>query len=345
MSRLRFLTAGESHGPALVGIVEGIPAGLKITEDSIFKQLQRRQMGHGRGGRMKIEKDRARILSGVRFGQTLGSPIALYLENKDWKNWQEKMAIEEKPSAAKEVTVPRPGHADFAGAFKYGHQDIRNVLERASARETAIRVALGSIAREFLNEFDIRIVSHVVQIHSLKASFSAAGVGKVEAAEYDLKTINTLADASPVRCLDKTVEQAMIARIDEAKTTRNTVGGIFEVIAFGLPIGLGSHVHWDRKLDARIGQAMMSIPAMKGVEIGQGFEAGTLWGSEVHDEIYYDGKAESFYRSHNHAGGLEGGITNGMPLVIRVAMKPISTLMRPLNSVDLSSKEKTQAHR
>lgn len=345
MSTIRYLTAGESHGQGLVGIIEGLPAGLEITEEDIAVDLKRRQMGHGRGGRMKIEKDKAQIFSGVRFGKTLGSPIALIVENKDWKNWQTKMSIKDIDESVKQVTVPRPGHADFAGAVKYGHQDIRNVLERASARETAMRVALGAIARKFLRTFSIKIVSHVLQIHSIKNSFTVASLGaKNSDLPFELSEISDLADRSPVRCLDSSIEKEMIAKIDQAKKDQNTVGGIFEVACLNLPVGLGSHVHWDRKLDARISHAMMSIPAMKGVEIGMGFEAGARFGSEVHDQIYYDKDSKKYFRSSNGAGGLEGGITNGMPLTVRVAMKPISTLMRPLDSVDMATKEQTAAH-
>ena len=345
MGRIRFLTAGESHGQGLVGILEGMPAALPLREEDILIELGRRQMGHGRGGRMEIESDRAKILSGVRFGKTLGSPIALFIENKDWKNWQTKMAVEEPSEPVKEVTVPRPGHADFAGAVKYGHTDIRNVLERASARETAMRVALGAIAKIFLAQFGIKIVSHVVQIHSVQNPFSVANLGGKElSTDFQLDQINDLADASPVRCLDPSLEKAMMARIDEAREQRDTVGGTFEVVALGVPVGLGSYAHWERKLDARIAHAMMSIPALKGVEIGLGFEAASRWGSAVHDPIYYDEKNAHYFRSINHAGGLEGGVTNGMPLVARVAMKPISTLMQPLDSVDMSTKEKTPAH-
>ncbi len=345
MSTIRYLTAGESHGQGLVGIIEGLPAGLEITEEDIAVDLKRRQMGHGRGGRMKIEKDKAQIFSGVRFGKTLGSPIALIVENKDWKNWQTRMSIKDIDESVKQVTVPRPGHADFAGAVKYGHQDIRNVLERASARETAMRVALGAIARKFLRTFSIQIVSHVLQIHSIKNSFTVASLGaKNSDLPFELSEISDLADRSPVRCLDSSIEKEMIAKIDQAKKDQNTVGGIFEVACLNLPVGLGSHVHWDRKLDARISYAMMSIPAMKGVEIGLGFEAGARFGSEVHDQIYYDKDSKKYFRSSNGAGGLEGGITNGMPLTVRVAMKPISTLMRPLDSVDMATKEQTAAH-
>ena len=345
MGTIRYLTAGESHGQGLVGILEGIPAGLEITEEDIAVDLKRRQMGHGRGGRMKIEQDKAQIFSGVRFGKTLGSPIALILENKDWKNWQTKMSVKDIDESIKEVRVPRPGHADLAGAVKYGHRDIRNVLERASARETAMRVALGAIASKFLAEFSIKIVSHVLQIHSIRNSFTVAALGEKKSdLTFELSEISDLADRSSVRCLDGSIEKEMIAKIDQAKKDKNTVGGIFEVACLNLPIGLGSHVHWDRKLDARISHAMMSIPAMKGVEIGLGFEASTRFGSEVHDQIYYDKDSKKYFRSSNGAGGLEGGITNGMPLVVRVAMKPISTLMRPLDSVDMATKEQTEAH-
>ncbi len=345
MGTIRYLTAGESHGQGLVGILEGIPAGLEITEEDIAVDLKRRQMGHGRGGRMKIEQDKAQIFSGVRFGKTLGSPIALILENKDWKNWQTTMSVKDIDESIKEVRVPRPGHADLAGAVKYGHRDIRNVLERASARETAMRVALGAIASKFLAEFSIKIVSHVLQIHSIRNSFTVAALGEKKSdLTFELSEISDLADRSSVRCLDGSIEKEMIAKIDQAKKDKNTVGGIFEVACLNLPIGLGSHVHWDRKLDARISHAMMSIPAMKGVEIGLAFEAGTRFGSEVRDQIYYDKDSKKYFRSSNGAGGLEGGITNGMPLVVRVAMKPISTLMRPLDSVDMATKEQTEAH-
>ena len=344
MQKLRYLTAGESHGQGLVGTIEGLPAGLSIMEDEIFAELQRRQKGHGRGGRMKIETDRARILTGVRHGKTLGGPVALFIENSDWKNWQTKMAVEDVEEAVKSVVIPRPGHADYAGALKYRHEDIRNVLERASARETATRVALGAICRKMLRELAIDIVSHVTQIGAAKNPFSVARLGSKDDLGFALSDINQLADASTVRCLDSTVAEQMISEIDAAKDARDTVGGTFEVVALNLPVGLGSHVHWDRKLDTQIAAAMMSIQAMKGVEIGLGFQAAGIRGSEVHDPFYFDEKSGQYYRSRNHAGGLEGGITNGMPLVVRVAMKPISTLMKPLDSVDMLTKEKTAAH-
>lgn len=336
MRRLRYLTAGESHGRALVGILEGMPAGLPLSLEGINRQLRRRQHGYGRGGRQLIERDRAEIVAGVRFGKTLGSPIAVVIWNRDWENWKERMDPWEEPSDAKPVTVPRPGHADLAGALKYRHRDLRNVLERASARETAMRVALGAIARQLLERLGIQIASHVVQIHEIRS--------RVNVSRYDdLRELNERADRSPVRCLDPQAERRMMSRIDEAMAQKDTVGGVFELLATGLPPGLGSHVHWDRKLDAGIAQAMMSIQAMKGVEIGLGFEAAGRWGSEVHDPIYYD-EERGFYRRSGGAGGIEGGMTHGGPLIVRVAMKPISTLMRPLQSVDLVTKEPVEAH-
>ncbi len=348
MSHLRYFTAGESHGQALAGILEGMPAGLEIDEEYIAVQLHRRQQGYGRGGRMRIEKDRAKILSGVRFGKTIGSPISLLVENLDWKNWQEKMAVTVAQSARLDeipkVEIPRPGHADLAGAIKYGFDDIRNVLERASARETTMRVALGSITRKFLEDFGVVIASHVLQLHEVRSRFSLVDLGKPDSPfDFSATELNARADASPVRCLDGEAEKLMIARIDAAKEKRDTVGGIFEVAAFNLPVGLGSYVHWDRRLDARIAAAMMSIQAMKGVEIGDGFGGATRWGSEVHDRIYYNAE-RGYHRSSNNAGGLEGGVTNGQPLVVRVAMKPISTLMQPLDSVNIRTKEATPAH-
>lgn len=343
MASIRYFTSGESHGPGLVGIIEGLPAGLEINEEDVLQDLRRRQMGHGRGGRMKIESDRAQFFSGVRFGKTLGSPISLLIENKDWKNWTTKMSMTPVDDDVKEVEIPRPGHADYAGAVKYRHHDIRNVLERASARETATRVALGAIARKLLQSFSIEIVSHVVQIHDAVNPFSVAQLGSRPDIPFKLTEISTLADQSSVRCLDDKVGARMIEQIDLARDNRDTVGGVFEVVALDLPIGLGSHVQWDRKLDTQIGAAMMSIPAMKGVEIGLGFGAAAVFGSQVHDPFYYE-EDGGFVRSRNHAGGLEGGITNGMPLVVRVAMKPISTLMKPLDSVNMHSKEATAAH-
>ena len=336
MGRLRCLTAGESHGRALVGILEGMPAGLPLDLEEINRQLQRRQHGYGRGGRMLIERDRAEFLSGVRFGRTLGSPIALVIWNRDWENWKERMDPWQQPPDDKPVTVPRPGHADLAGAIKYQHRDIRNVLERASARETAMRVALGAIARRLLERFGISIASHVIQIHDAQSSANAL--------EYEtLSELNEVADASPVRCVDSEAEREMIARIKQAMNEKNTVGGVFEIIARGVPPGLGSHVHWDRKLDSRIAQAMMSIQAMKGVGIGLGFEAAATWGSAAHDPIYYESD-RGFYRKRAGSGGIEGGMSTGGPLIVKVAMKPISTLSRPLDSVDILTKAPVAAH-
>lgn len=336
MGHLKYLTAGESHGRALVGIVEGMPSGLSVSKEKIDAQLARRQGGYGRGSRMKIEQDQIEVLAGIRAGVTLGSPIALLIWNRDWENWGKHMdPWQAPPERYHSVTVPRPGHADLAGALKYRHSDIRNVLERASARETAMRVALGAIARQFLEYFGMQIASHVVQIHTAKASGAIS--------ELDLTKLTARADASPVRCLNPEAEKKMIERIDQAKAQGNTVGGVFEIIATGVPVGLGSYVHWDRKLDGRISQAMASLPAMKAVEIGLGVESAGQWGSKCHDEIYYD-EAKGYYRKTNRAGGLEGGVTNGQPLVVRVAMKPLSTLVRPLDSVDMQSKKPVKAH-
>ncbi len=335
MSRLRYLTAGESHGRALVGILEGMPAGLELSLERINHELSRRQGGYGRSFRQKIEHDEAQILAGVRFGVTLGSPIAVLIWNRDWKNWEGLMDPWHKPAEYKPVTVPRPGHADLAGALKYGHRDLRNVLERASARETAVRVALGAIARQFLERFQIKITSHVVQILDAQS--------RVDALSLPPEEITARADESPVRCLDKAAEEKMIQRIDEAQKKRDTVGGVFELLATGLPVGLGSYVHWDRKLHARIAQALLSIQAMKAVEFGLGREVAERWGSEAHDLIYYE-EGRGFYRQTARAGGIEGGVSTGGPLVIRVAMKPLSTLMRPLDSVDMITKQPVKAH-
>jgi chorismate synthase len=328
---LRFLTAGESHGEGLVAIVEGLPADLPLAEGDVNADLLRRQGGHGRGARMtKIERDRVRILSGVRKGRTLGSPIALLLLNKDWENWREKMAT--APGAApRPETLPRPGHGDLAGALKYGAEDIRNILERASARETAARVAVGAVCRRFLAELGVDVMSHVVRIGT--AAAKPVPPARLVAARARI-------ERSPVRCLDKTAERAMMAAIDAATARRDTVGGVVEAVAVGVPVGLGSHVHWDRKLDARLAGAIHSIPAIKGVEIGLGFAAASLPGSKAHDEIHYRPRERRFFRRTNHAGGLEAGITNGEPLVVRAAMKPLSTLRRPLRSIDIRDKKR-----
>ncbi|HHY16920.1 MAG TPA: chorismate synthase [Firmicutes bacterium] len=336
---MRFLTAGESHGQCLVAIVEGVPAGLPLTEAYINRELSRRQMGYGRGGRMKIEKDSVQILSGVRAGKTIGSPVALLIQNRDWENWAGLMDIApiDVPDESK-VTRPRPGHADLVGAIKYGHwDDLRNVLERASARETTARVACGAVAKRLLEEFGIAVTSHVVQIGTVKARELPDDAATTE-------TLETLCSNSPVRCIDRKASGEMVALIDECKKAGDTLGGVFQVIVQGLPPGLGSYVHWDRRLDARLAMAVMSIPAVKGVEIGLGFKCASLKGSEVHDEITFDKHRNRFRRRTNNAGGLEGGTATGEPLVIQGAMKPIATLRIPLESVDLKTKKQSIAH-
>ena len=334
LARLKFLTAGESHGRGLLGILDGMPAGLEISEDYIGVHLARRQMGYGRGGRMKIEKDRAEIWCGVRHGESLGSPIGLIVRNKDWENWTKKMSVTPVKDEIRKVTLPRPGHADLAGIQKYGFDDIRNVLERSSARETTMRVALGSVCRKLLEDVDIEVGGQVIQIHNVKDSSRS---------ELPPNQLSELADASPVRCLDKNAEKNMIKTIDEAKATGDSVGGIFRVVATGLPYGLGSHTQWDRKLQARISAVMMSINAFKGIEIGSGFSGAEKFGSEVHDEIGHDGK--KFTRYSNNAGGIEGGMSNAQSIILQMSMKPIPTLIKPLKSVDIQSKEKKDAHK
>jgi chorismate synthase len=330
---IRFLTAGESHGKGLVCIIEGIPANLELSSEYINRELERRQRGYGRGGRMKIEKDKVQILSGVRFGKTLGGPIALFIENKDWENWKEKMAVEgERPETAVPFTRPRPGHADLAGGIKYNQRDLRNILERASARETACRVALGAVCKRFLEELGVFVGSYVVSIGPVSPPIE----------EQDLIKRHQLAEQSEVRFPDPSKDKEFMELIDRAKEMGESLGGVFEVFAVGVPPGLGSHVHWDRKLDGRIAQAMMSIQAIKGVEIGLGFEAAKRFGSEVHDEIGYK-EGEGYFRYSNNLGGLEGGITNGMPIIVRCAMKPIPTLTKPLRSVDVLTKEEVRA--
>ncbi|MBI3980315.1 MAG: chorismate synthase [Chloroflexi bacterium] len=334
---LRFLFAGESHGKGLTTIIEGLPAGLRLSEDEIAHDLRRRQGGYGRGGRQQIERDRAEILSGVRHGYTLGSPLALWIQNRDWTNWQQRMSAEPVDEPIEAVTRLRPGHADMAGAVKYGHSDVRNILERASARETAARVAVGSVCRRFLAEFGIAVHSHVVAI------------GSVEAPDLDPRTVDwATVETSPVRCAQPETAEQMVAAIDKARTAGDTLGGIFEVVATGVPIGLGSHVQWDRRLDCRIAGIMLSIPAAKGVEIGHGFAGARLPGSQVHDvftnrEILSEGGV-AFRRQTNRAGGVEGGMSNGEPIAIHVAMKPISTLLKPLPSIDLLTGAPVQAH-
>lgn len=332
-SHLRFLTSGESHGPGLITVVEGIPAGLELSEDYIARDLRRRQGGYGRGGRMLIEQDRARIFAGVRHGRTLGSPIGFFIENKDWENWQEVMAITPVDREVNPVTRLRPGHADLAGAMKYFQDDVRNILERSSARETAARVAVGAICRRFLEEFGVTIHSHVTCIGGVEAKTPENGI--------DWQTVEN----SPVRCADPEAEGAMMAAIDAAREAGDTVGGIFEVVADGLPIGLGSHVQWDRKLDGRIAQAILSINAVKGVEFGAGFKLAHLRGSQAHDVIRPWGTgSRPWERLSNRAGGTEGGMTTGMPLVVRAVVKPIATLSNPLPSADLATGGEVRAH-
>ncbi|MEE9190904.1 MAG: chorismate synthase [Candidatus Neomarinimicrobiota bacterium] len=336
MQKLNFITAGESHGKQLNGILEGIPSGLEITEDEITSDLKRRQLGFGRSRRMKIESDRAEITSGVRFGKTLGSPIALTITNRDWDNWKKKMAIEKVRTTPEAVTIPRPGHADLAGVMKHGFDDIRNVLERSSARETTMRVGLGSICRKLLQTVGIAVGSRVIRIHHVQDTVTIPET-------LSPQDLNTRADASPVRCLDPSAEEKMISVIENAKERGDSVGGVFEVIAKGLPFGLGSYTHWDKKLQSSIGAAIMSINAIKGIEIGKGFESAMQFGSKIHDEIIYtDGK---YHRSTNNAGGIEGGMSNTQPIIVRAVMKPIPTLTRPLQSVDMKSKEPRSAHK
>ena len=332
---LRFLTAGESHGQALLVTLDGMPAGLQVDIDALNAQLRRRQGGYGRGRRMQIESDRAEILAGVRHGVTTGAPIALLIRNRDWVNWQQTMYVErEMPEDASgtkrpDVTRPRPGHADLAGALKYGHNDVRDVLERASARETAARVAAGSLARQLLGAFDIRLASHVSAIGDVV-------VAADRVVSFD--EAHALADDSPLRCVDESLQQRMIAYIDAARDAGDTVGGAFEIIATGLPPGLGSYVQWDRKLDGRLGQALMCIHAIKAVGIGIGPEVAVRPGSRVHDEILPPrAEASVALRPTNNAGGLEGGVTNGEDVRVTGFMKPIATLMKPLRSVDLNT--------
>jgi chorismate synthase len=333
MTTLRWLTAGESHGKGLTAIIDGIPAGLPLTEDYIARDLRRRQGGYGRGRRQKIEQDHAEIRSGVRHGLTIGSPIALLVENKDWVNWQEKMAVEEVDAEIEKITRLRPGHADLAGVMKYGFDDVRPILERASARETAARVAVGAVCRRLLDELGVTLHSHTIAIDSVEAHVEG---------EPDWDAV----EESPVRCADKDAEQRMIAAIDAAREAGDSLGGIIEVRATNAPIGLGSHVQWDRKVDARIAQAMMSINAVKGIEVGIGFRGAVLRGSAVHDVILpIDQWGEKPWRREtNRLGGTEGGMTNGEEVLVRLALKPIATLPRSLPSADLRTGEAIPAH-
>lgn len=331
---LRYLTAGESHGPMLTAILEGIPANLSLVAEEINLDLGRRQRGYGRGGRMRIEKDEVNIVGGVRHGLTMGGPIAILIANRDWENWKRTMdskPVDREADPKEPVTRPRPGHADLAGALKYEQRDIRNVLERASARETAARVAVGAVCKRLLREFGIEVFSHVTEIGGI--------VAKVDGLSFAQS--RDRAEDSEVRCADAEAGEAMMQKIDEARKRGTSLGGVFEVVALNLPVGLGSYVHWDRKLDGRLAQAVMSIQAIKGVEIGLGFEGAKRFGFETHDEIFYeDGR---FVRKTNRAGGLEGGMSNGQPIVVRGAMKPISTQYAPMASVDLLTKEPFKA--
>jgi chorismate synthase len=334
VATLRFTTAGESHGPGLVAIVEGLPAGLELDPGRIDADMARRQLGHGRGGRMKIESDSVEIRSGVRHGRTLGSPVAVLVANRDYANWAERMNPWPVNAEVEEVHTPRPGHADLAGALKFGHDDVRNVLERASARETAARVAAGALAKELLRAFGVEVFSHVVQIGSVSAP------ERDDLAPEDFATI----DESPVRCLDSDASEAMVAEIDRLRKANESLGGVFEVRAFGLVPGVGSHTSWDERLDGRLAQAFVSIQAVKGVSVGEAWEVAGRPGSESHDEIFWSEEA-GWHRQTNRAGGVEGGMTNGQPLVVRGALKPISTLTKPLRSVDTETKEPAQALR
>jgi chorismate synthase len=330
----RFVTAGESHGPGLTAVVEGMPAGLELTRDDIDRDLARRQLGHGRGGRMKIENDRAEITAGIRHGRTLGSPVALRIENRDYANWEERMNPWPVDAEVDEVHLPRPGHADLAGVQKYGHRDVRNVLERASARETAARVAAGALAKALVRELGVTVLSHVTRIGTVAAPEREA------LRPEDFEGV----DDSPVRCIDAAASEAMVAEIDEARRANESLGGIFEVRAFGLVPGIGAHTSWEERLDGRLAQAVMSIQAMKGVGIGEGFALAERVGSQAHDEIFWSPE-RGYHRETNRAGGLEGGMTTGDPLIVRAAMKPLPTLTKPLRSVDIETKEPAQALR
>ncbi|MDQ0161534.1 chorismate synthase [Aeribacillus alveayuensis] len=334
---MRYLTAGESHGPQLTTIIEGVPAGLPLTAEDINTNLARRQKGYGRGRRMQIEKDQVQIAGGVRHGKTLGSPIALVVENKDWKHWTNIMGIEpikeEENEIKRQISRPRPGHADLVGGIKYGHRDMRNVLERSSARETTVRVAAGAVAKKILSELGIQVVGHVLEIGGVRAN---------EVSYRSLKDLMEKTEKSEVRCADETVEKKMMEVIDNAKANGDSIGGIVEVVVEGVPAGVGSYVHYDRKLDGKIAQAIVSINAFKGVEFGIGFEAARRFGSQVHDEIVWE-KGKGYSRKTNRLGGFEGGMTTGMPIVVRGVMKPIPTLYKPLQSVDIETKEPFQA--
>ncbi len=331
---IRFITAGESHGPGLTAIVEGLPAGLELSAEEIDRDMARRQLGHGRGGRMKIETDRAEVTSGVRHGRTLGSPVAMLVANRDYANWEERMNPWPVEAEVAQVHLPRPGHADLAGLQKYGFEDVRNVLERASARETAARVACGALAKAYLAAFGVEVRSHVTRIGGVTAPEPPL------TASDDFKGV----DDSPVRCLDADASQAMVDEINRARKANESLGGVYEVVAFGLVPGIGSHVSWETRLDGRLAQAIMSIQAMKGVGIGDGFDLASRDGSQAHDEIFWS-EERGYHRETNRAGGVEGGMTTGDPLLVKAAMKPLPTLTKPLRSVDTETKEPAQALR
>ncbi|MFE8702234.1 chorismate synthase [Cytobacillus sp. FJAT-54145] len=331
---MRYLTSGESHGPQLTTIIEGLPAGMPITAEDINADLARRQKGHGRGRRMQIEKDTVQIVGGIRHGYTLGSPVSLVVENNDWKHWtkimgQEPISEDEEEEVKRKISRPRPGHADLNGALKYGHRDMRNVLERSSARETTVRVAAGAVAKKLLALLGIQVASHVIEIGGVKSNVST----------YEsIEKLQEITESSPVRCLDPVAEKEMMNAIDEAKKNGDSIGGIVEVIVEGMPPGVGSYVHYDRKLDAKLAGAIVSINAFKGVEFGIGFDAARKPGSQVHDEISWN-KEDGYYRKTNRLGGFEGGMSTGMPIVVRGVMKPIPTLYKPLQSIDIETKE------
>ena len=329
MSELRFMTAGESHGPRLTAILEGLPAGLKLNKEDIDRELARRQQGYGRGGRMKIETDKADVVSGVRFGETMGDPVTLRVVNRDWQNWTDRMSVF-GPEFGDKVTAVRPGHADLTGVLKYNRNDARDILERASARETAARVAVGGLCKEFLKACGIEVVSHVTKIGGIAVNEANIDRSKIGSGDSELN------------CYDPEAEEKMKAKIQEAMKAGDTLGGVFEVIVRGAPLGLGSHIQWDKRLDGKLAWAMMAIQAIKGVEIGAGFQCGELPGSQIHDEMFLD-KDNKVYRKTNRAGGLEGGMTNGEEICIKACMKPIPTLMQPLNSVDIDSKTEVSA--
>src|ERR1700719_1524828 len=334
---LRFYTAGESHGQALLAFISGLPASLPVDVDFINHELHRRQLGYGRGGRQKIEKDRAEIFAGVRHGKTIGAPVALRIENRDWANWEKALPVEDSPDLAdhdKKLVAPRPGHADLAGSQKFNFHDARYILERASARETAARVAAGALAKQLLRALGTEIASHTIQVGHIRID-RAPGWDEIQAISNDLE--------SPLRCVDPVAQDKMKAEVDAVLKAGDTVGGIFEIVAHNVPVALGSHAQWDEKLDGRLAQAVMSIQAVKGVEIGAGVTAAGSYGSEVQDEIFYDKSARRFRRSSNRAGGLEGGITNGEDVIVRGYLKPISTLRRALGTADMVTKEPVQA--